>query len=95
MPRRWRWPRLGLGRALQHRFSGRVEEALEQIGGLIAGTVPQEQLCWYEVKLFERDNKVMEQLAGQELAGPLEEIVTACERELGRRQRIHHHQRAL
>ena len=24
----------------------------------------------------------MEQLAGQELAGPLEEIVTACEREL-------------
>ena len=34
------------------------------------------------MKLFERDNKVMEQLAGQELAGPLEEIVTACEREL-------------
>ena len=72
----------GTWQGCRHRFSGRVEEALEQIGGLIAGTVPQEQLCWYEVKLFERDNKVMEQLAGQELAGPLEEIVTACEREL-------------
>ena len=72
----------GTWQGCRHRFSGRVEEALEQIGGLIAGTVPQEQLCWYEVKLFERDNKVMEQLAGQELAGLLEEIVTACEREL-------------
>ena len=72
----------GTWQGCRHRFSGRVEEALEQIGGLIAGTVPQEQLCWYEVKLFERDKKVMEQLAGQELAGPLEEIVTACEREL-------------
>ncbi len=30
----------GTWQGCRHRFSGRVEEALEQIGGLIAGTVP-------------------------------------------------------
>ena len=66
----------------RHRFNSRVEEALERIGGLIAGTVPREQLRWYEVKLFERDKKVLDQLAGEGLTGPLEEIVAACEQEL-------------
>ena len=45
-----------------HTFSKPVEEALSGIESLIDGTVPQERLRWYSIKLFERDEKVLEKL---------------------------------
>ena len=42
----------------QHKFAPAVEEALVKIVGLLEGKVPQAQLRWHAVKLFERDDKV-------------------------------------
>ena len=65
------------------RFSAPVEEALEQIKGLVLGMVPTASARWYAVKLFERDEKV---LAGLALTGgaaeQLEGIIRACEDKL-------------
>lgn len=64
----------------RHSFSPEVERPLELIAAEVEGTVPQELLRWYAIKLFERDEKV---LGGYEM-GPglksrIEEIIAACE----------------
>ena len=46
----------------KHRFSDNVEHAIGSIQELIEGQVPENQLRWFAVKVFERDSKVMEQL---------------------------------
>lgn len=45
-----------------HRFSKKVEEALEEIQEILSSSIPPEQARWYAVKVFERDEKVMERL---------------------------------
>lgn len=45
-----------------HTFSGVVEHALAHIEEATLNNVPSEQQRWYAIKIFERDNKVLEQL---------------------------------
>lgn len=46
----------------QHSFSGPVEHALAHIEEAIVHDLPEEQQRWYAIKIFERDEKVMESL---------------------------------
>ena len=46
----------------QHKFNGVVEHALAHIEEVTVHNLPEEQQRWYAVKLFERDDKVLEQL---------------------------------
>lgn len=45
-----------------HTFSGTVEHALVHIEEAAVHGLPEEQQRWYAIKLFERDDKVLEQL---------------------------------
>lgn len=45
-----------------HRFSGSVEHAFAHIEEAVLHDMPEEQQRWYSVKIFERDEKVLEQL---------------------------------
>ena len=45
-----------------HTFSGEVEHALAHIEEAALSNVPSEKQRWYSIKLFERDEKVVEQL---------------------------------
>lgn len=46
----------------QHTFSGTVEHALAHIEEACVHSLPEEQQRWYAIKLFERDDKVLEQV---------------------------------
>ena len=46
----------------QHTFSGSVEHALAHIEEACVHSMPEEQQRWYAIKLFERDDKVIEKL---------------------------------
>jgi len=46
----------------QHTFSGTVEHALAHIEEACVHGLPEEQQRWYAIKLFERDDKVLEQV---------------------------------
>ena len=66
-----------------HRFSGSVEHALAHIEELTLHNLPDEQQRWYAIKLFERDEKVREQLdLDREIIDHIEGDITSCEREL-------------
>ena len=45
-----------------HTFSGEVEHALAHIEEVALSNVPSEKQRWYSIKLFERDEKAVEQL---------------------------------
>lgn len=45
-----------------HTFSGSVEHAIAHIEEAAVHNMPEEQQRWYAVKIFERDEKVLEQL---------------------------------
>ena len=46
----------------QHTFSGVVEHALAHIEEVTVHSLPEEQQRWYAIKIFERDDKVLEKL---------------------------------
>ena len=46
----------------QHTFSGVVEHAIAHIEEAIVHDLPEEQQRWYAIKVFESDDKVMQQL---------------------------------
>lgn len=46
----------------QHSFNGVVEHAIAHIEEAAVHNMPQEQQRWYAIKIFERDDKVLEQL---------------------------------
>ena len=46
----------------QHTFSGAVEHAIAHIEECIVHDLPEEQQRWYAIKIFERDDKVIEQM---------------------------------
>ena len=75
-----RSPRTG---ELPHVFTGSVEHAIAHIEESIQDKVDQQYLRWYAIKIFERDEKVLETLGlDQELLSHLEEHIADCEREL-------------
>ena len=68
---------------LPHVFTGSVEHALAHIEESIEGKVDNQYLRWYAIKVFERDEKVMEELRLDDaLAAHLEEHIADCEQEL-------------
>ena len=68
---------------LPHVFTGSVEHAVAHIEESIEGKVDARYLRWYAIKVFERDDKVMAELAlAPDLKSHLEEHIADCEREL-------------
>ena len=68
---------------LPHVFTGSVEHAIAHIEESIAGLVDDRYLRWYAIKVFERDDKVMEGLQlTAELKAHLEQHIADCEKEL-------------
>jgi len=66
-----------------HRFSGSVEHALAHIEELTLHHLPDEQQRWYAIKLFERDEKVREQLnLSREAVDHIEGDIKSCENEM-------------
>ena len=67
----------------QHTFSGPVEHALAHIEEAIVHDLPEEQQRWYAIKVFERDDKVLEQLKiAPETIQHIESDISAAEKEL-------------
>ena len=66
-----------------HRFSGPVEHAIAHIEEAAVHALPEEQQRWYAIKIFERDDKVLEQLdLKEELLQHIEADISAAEEEL-------------
>ena len=66
-----------------HKFSGPVEHAIAHIEEAVVHDFPEEQQRWYAVKIFERDEKVMEQLnLSEEVKAHIEADIKAAEEEL-------------
>ena len=67
----------------QHKFSGPVEHAIAHIEEATEGKLPEAQQHWYAVKIFERDEKVLEQLGLPEsIKSHIEKDIAAAEKEL-------------
>ncbi|MGN0557619.1 MAG: FeoB small GTPase domain-containing protein, partial [Acutalibacteraceae bacterium] len=65
-----------------HTFSGAVEHALAHIEEAAVHSMPAEQQRWYAIKIFERDEKVMEQMKLEPaVAAHIEEDIAAAEEE--------------
>ena len=67
----------------QHSFSGVVEHAIAHIEEAAVHTMPLEQQRWYAIKIFERDEKVLEQMKlAPSVLQHIEEDIKAAEVEL-------------
>lgn len=67
----------------QHSFSGVVEHALAHIEEAAVHNMPAEQQRWYAIKIFERDEKVLEKLhLSKAVLDHIEEDIRAAEEEL-------------
>ncbi len=67
----------------QHTFSGPVEHALAHIEEAVLHDMPDEQQRWYAIKVFERDEKVLEKLnIPEKTMSHIEEDIAAAEKEL-------------
>ena len=68
---------------LPHVFTGSVEHALAHIEESIQGKVAEGYLRWYAIKIFERDEKVLEEMnLSADLKAHLEQHIADCEKEL-------------
>ncbi|MBQ3499739.1 MAG: ferrous iron transport protein B [Clostridia bacterium] len=66
-----------------HSFSGAVEHALAHIEEAAIHDMPADQQRWFAVKIFERDEKALEQLGlSQEIISHIETDIKAAEAEL-------------
>ncbi len=66
-----------------HTFSGTVEHALAHIEEAAVHGLPEEQQRWYAIKLFERDDKVLEQLnLSEPILSHIETDIKAAEEEM-------------
>ncbi len=66
-----------------HTFSGPIEHALAHIEEAAVHSMPEEQQRWYAIKVFERDDKVLEQLnLPADTFAHIEKDIAAAETEL-------------
>ncbi|MGN1432351.1 MAG: ferrous iron transport protein B [Ruminococcus sp.] len=66
-----------------HTFSGPVEHAIAHIEEAAVHDMPAEQQRWYAIKIFERDDKVLEQLKlSESTLSHIEQDIKAAEDEL-------------
>ena len=61
------------------KFSGEVEEVLDSIRPVL-GNIPQDKQRWYEIKVFERDEKISDQMSYDKEAA--EKIIAAAEEKM-------------
>ncbi len=67
----------------QHSFSGAVEHAIAHIEEAVLHDMPEERQRWYAIKIFERDEKVLEQLKiPEDVMAHIERDIAAAEKEL-------------
>lgn len=66
-----------------HTFSGPVEHALAHIEEAAVHNLPEEQQRWYAIKIFERDDKVLQQISlDKTVLSHIESDVKAVEEEM-------------
>ncbi len=66
-----------------HTFGGEVEHALAHIEEVTVHNLPEEQQRWYAIKLFERDEKVIQSLKlSKETLGHIEQDIARVEKEM-------------
>ncbi len=66
-----------------HTFSGPVEHAIAHIEEAVVHNMPEEQQRWYAIKVFERDDKVLEKLnASKDVLNHIEEDIKSAEKEM-------------
>ncbi len=66
-----------------HVFMGSVEHAVAHIEESISDIVQQRELRWYAIKIFERDEQILNQFVSEEnLFGHLEAHIADCEKEM-------------
>ena len=66
-----------------HKFSGPVEHAITHIEEAAVHAMPEERQRWYAVKVFERDEKVLESLnIPEDVRAHIEKDIEAAEKEL-------------
>ena len=67
----------------KHSFSGTVEHALAHIEEAVIHDMPEEQQRWYSIKIFERDEKVLETLnIDPDVMSHIEQDIKAVEDEM-------------
>ncbi|MCR5831314.1 MAG: ferrous iron transporter B [Lachnospiraceae bacterium] len=67
----------------QHTFSGPVEHAIAHIEEAVVHDMPEEQQRWYAIKVFERDDKVLDQMKiPADKMAHIENDIVAAEKEL-------------
>ncbi len=67
----------------KHTFNGTVEHALAHIEEAVVHDMPEERQRWYSIKLFERDEKVMEKLnLSEKVRSHINRDIEAVEKEL-------------
>ena len=66
-----------------HTFSGPVEHAIAHIEEAAVHTMPEEQQRWYAIKIFERDDKVLQKLnIPADVMQHIQQDIQAAEKEL-------------
>ena len=66
-----------------HTFTGTVEHAIAHIEEAAVHNLPEAEQRWYAVKIFERDDKVLEQLKlNPQIAAHIEKDIQAAEEEM-------------
>ncbi len=66
---------------IQHKFSENVEKAIQSIEEKISGNVPEKLVRFFAVKLFERDDKIRNELPEAVKNVDVESIISAIEKE--------------
>ena len=67
----------------QHRFAGSIEHALAHIEEVVLHDMPEEQQRWFAVKIFERDEQLIEKLnIPKDKLTHIEQDIKACEKEM-------------
>ena len=67
----------------QHKFNGAVEHAIAHIEEAFLHNIPEEQQRWYAIKIFERDDKVLEMLKiDNATLEHIEKDIAAAEKEM-------------
>ena len=69
-------------------FTGSVEHAIAHIEEAAVHNLPEEQQRWYAIKIFERDDKVLEKLSiPADVMQHIETDIQAAEKELENRKK--------
>lgn len=75
--------KLGIPAAVKHIFSGSVEHALAHIEEETIHDMPEERQRFYAIKLFEKDEKIIEKLdISKEALSHIERDISICENEM-------------